>query len=140
MTTTCGNETDVITPLNWNDNDTVLRFLNYYMKEPIIWDPSNKLHKNRNEVYDAWKRIQAEFGDDTVSIADLKKKKDSLMATFRNCVQKIKKSEHSGAGTDEIYKPNWFAFSTMASFLLHHDSPRSTLNSEVSNIFINNIT
>lgn len=124
------DETDAI---DWN-NDTVLKFLNFYMKEECIWNPSHKLHKNRNEVFDAWKRIQAEFSEH-ISIADLKRKKDSLMATFRNCVQKVKKSEHCGVGTDKIYKPNWFAYTTMSKFLLHHDTPRNTINSEVSDIF-----
>ena len=42
-------------------NEVTLKFLDIYQKEPIIWDPSHKQHKSRNDVYDAWKRIQTEF-------------------------------------------------------------------------------
>lgn len=38
----------------------------------------------------------------------------------------------SGAGADDAYKSNWFAYEKMASFLKGRDRPRETTNSEVS--------
>ena len=102
----------------WN-NEVTLKFLDIYQKEPIIWDPSHKQHKSRNDVYDAWKRIQTEFFtecDLECSIEDLKKKRDSLMATFRNCKSKLKSSEKSGAGLNDVYIPHWFAFQKIGTF------------------------
>ncbi|CAH1984098.1 unnamed protein product [Acanthoscelides obtectus] len=60
----------------------------------------------------------------------LKKKKDSLMASFRACNNKVKESTKSGAGTEDIYKPNWFAYERMASFLQNKNEARNTINSE----------
>jgi hypothetical protein len=91
--------------MEWS-NTMTLNFLDFYQKEPVIWDPSHKLRKNRNEVFNAWKRIQNEFSSD-VSIEELKKKKYYLMATFRNCKSKIKASGRTGACRSDLYKPNW---------------------------------
>lgn len=129
--------------MEWNNGNT-LKFLDMYQKEPIIWDPAHELHKNRNEAHDAWKRIHTEFGlEIEVTLDELKKKKYSLMATFRNCRNKLKSSEKSGVGSNDVYKPNWFAFGKMAGFLMNHDFPKKTINSEVIYIylfiFINNI-
>jgi hypothetical protein len=72
--------------MEWS-NDMVLTFLDYYGEEPVIWNASHPSHKKRNEVHDAWTRIGEKMGGE-VSVVQLKKKKDSLMAsvthTFEN--------------------------------------------------------
>nr|CAH7752474.1 unnamed protein product [Callosobruchus chinensis] len=87
-------------------------------------------HKNRNDIYDAWKRIEVKMGH-KYTVTELKKKKDSLMASFRACLNKAKQSLKSGAGTDEIYKPPWFAYEKMATFLRDKNLPRQTRNTDV---------
>ncbi|CAH1979541.1 unnamed protein product [Acanthoscelides obtectus] len=52
------------------------------------------------------------------------------MASFRACNNKVKESTKSGAGTEDIYKPNWFAYERMASFLQNKNEARNTINSE----------
>ncbi|KAJ8931017.1 hypothetical protein NQ314_016122 [Rhamnusium bicolor] len=49
------------------------------------------------------------------SIETLKKKKESLMATYRLLRKKVVFSARFGKG--DIYKPSWFAFKKMNSFL-----------------------
>lgn len=100
-------------PTIWT-HDLELRFLETYQCYPIIWDPKCREHKDRNKVHDAWNEIS---GILNISIKELKSKKDSLMTTFRMHKRKIKSSEQSGAGSDDIYTPIWFAFSLMDSFL-----------------------
>ncbi|XP_017768815.1 PREDICTED: uncharacterized protein LOC108556957 isoform X2 [Nicrophorus vespilloides] len=114
--------------MEWS-NDTVMRFLDIYENESIVWDPSHAHHKNRNEVHDAWRRIQADFGEN-ISITDLKKKKDSLMATFRNCLYKIKQTARTSTSNEIVYKPSWFAYPKMASFLIHNDTNKYTMNAD----------
>jgi hypothetical protein len=63
--------------MEWS-NGMVLTFLDYYGEEPVIWNASHPSHKKRNEV-DAWNRIEEKMGGE-VSVVQLKKKKDSLMA------------------------------------------------------------
>lgn len=120
--------------MEWS-NELVLEFLDLYQKEDLIWNASHKMHKNRNAIYDAWKRIRDQMSTDC-AVEDLKKKKDSLMASFRTCLHKVRVTTHSGTGVDEVYKPQWFAFQKMASFLREKDQPRKTINSEVSNLYL----
>lgn len=117
--------------MEWS-KEIVLEFLEYFEIESLIWNPGHALHKNRNEVHDAWKRIQEKLSIQ-ITIPELKKKKDSLMASFRTCLQKVRASKRTGTGANEVYKPTWFAFEKMESFLKERDQPRLTLNSEVSN-------
>lgn len=116
--------------MEWS-NEMVLTFLDYYGEEPVIWNASHPSHKQRNEVHDAWKRIEEKMGGE-VSVVQLKKKKDSLMASFRIVAKRAKSSTKSGAGAADVYKPIWFAYEKMARFLSDKDESRTTLNSEVS--------
>lgn len=107
--------------------------MDLYKEEDVIWRASNPKHKIRNEVNDAWKRLEIGMGH-AFTIGELKRKKDSLMASFRTCLSKVKSSRKSGA--DEVYRPIWYAYPKIASFLLK-DVPKSTSSSEVSSIFTN---
>ncbi|KAI4471250.1 hypothetical protein MML48_1g16315 [Holotrichia oblita] len=95
----------------------VFEFLNLYESEPILWDPKHSSRRNRNEVKQSWERIQRAFSVEC-SIDLLKKKRDSLMATFRPLIAKVKKSMKLGAECAEIYKPSWFAYEKMSGFLM----------------------
>ncbi|XP_013167552.1 PREDICTED: uncharacterized protein LOC106117692 [Papilio xuthus] len=90
-------------------NSQVLEFLDLYRKEPVLWDPKNPAHKTRSDITAAWNRIQASFSMDC-SVVDLKKKKESLMTSFRMHMNRKKKR----CGD---YQPTWFLFSHMESFL-----------------------
>lgn len=120
--------------MEWS-NETILEFLDLYEHEPVIWHPSHSLHKNRNDIYDAWKKIQEKMSV-RYSITDLKRKKESLMSSFRACLNKMKQSQKSGVSDEDIYKPKWFAFEKMASFLRTRDQPRIITTSEVSTKYI----
>nr|CAI5832320.1 unnamed protein product [Callosobruchus analis] len=50
------------------------------------------------------------------------------MAMFRQLLNKVKSSLKSGAGRNDIFKPSWFAYETMANFLLPVYSARDTIN------------
>lgn len=119
--------------MEWS-NENTLEFLSLFEKESLIWNPKDPLHKNRNLVSDAWKRIKDNFSKD-IAIVDLKKKKDSLMATFRPLAQKVKNSTKTGSGRDEIYKPNWIFYEPMAKFLHGVYQPKTTINTEVCKLF-----
>lgn len=99
--------------MSWN-NESELNFIEIYQMEPVLWDPHHKFHRDKKCLHDAWVRIseQTEF-----TVSELKKKRDSLMATYRGHLRKIKNSSKSGAGSNEVYKPVWFAFDLMNSFL-----------------------
>lgn len=116
--------------MEWSNKMTI-EFLTLYEHQPIIWNFSHPFHKNRKKVNEAWKRIQEEFSIHC-SVSELKRKKESLMARFRQCLAKIKESSKNGADPDKVYKPIWFAYEKMASFLRSKDAPWDTINSMVS--------
>lgn len=119
--------------MEWS-NELTLEFLQLFENEAVIWNPQIPDHKNRNKVADAWNNIKANFSVDC-PVVELKKKKDSLMAMFRQLFNKVKASLKSGAGRDEVYKPTWFAYDTMVNFLQPVYSPRDTISTEVSHTF-----
>ncbi|XP_063547989.1 uncharacterized protein LOC134755372 [Cydia strobilella] len=94
--------------MSWS-NDVVLEFLDLYRREQLLWDPKHPHHRNRSEVSDAWLRIQTSLSINC-SVSDLKKKKESLMTSFRMHWNKKKKSQDS-------YHTTWFAYPMMESFL-----------------------
>lgn len=97
--------------------------------EPIIWNPKNPYHKDKNKVNDAWDRISKELNI-RVPMQELKTKKISLMATFRRHLRKKKASIKSGAGVNDIYKPIWFLYELMESFLGDVNECLPTINTE----------
>lgn len=114
--------------MSWS-NDNIIEFLNLFEQEPIIWNPRHPGHKDRNAVHDAWLRIQTQISI-PFTISDLKKKKETLMGTFRKLNSRVKASSRTGSGTDEIFKPDWFAYELMARFLHSVYNPRETQDSE----------
>lgn len=124
----------IVSVMEW-PNELVLDFLTFYEIEAVIWNPALPNHKNRNEVYDAWKRIEEKM-EKKFTVTELKKKKDSLMASYRTWLKKVKDTIKSGAGTEDIYKPNWFAYEMMDRFLKDKNVPRETLTSEVIDLYL----
>nr|CAI5831552.1 unnamed protein product [Callosobruchus analis] len=84
-----------------------------------------------NKVADGWTNIQKQFSVECL-VAELKKKKESLMAMFRQLLNKVKSSLKSGAGMDDIFKSSCCVYETMANFLQPVYSARDTINTEVN--------
>ncbi|XP_030034741.2 uncharacterized protein LOC115450773 [Manduca sexta] len=101
--------------MDWS-HERVLEFIELLEGEPCIWNPKSESHKNRNLVNDAWTRIISKL---TVpcSIEELKKKRNTLLTQYRECLKKIKESTKTGSGADEIYRPSWFAFDAIHNFM-----------------------
>lgn len=106
--------------------EEILEFLRLYEQEPIIWNPKHPLHRSRENVSDAWRRIRKSLSVPR-SIDEMKKKKESLMASFRPLYTKVRNS----ISGDNPYKPDWFAYETMERFLKTVYQPRSLMKTEV---------
>lgn len=52
------------------------------------------------------------------------------MVTFRGHLRKKKPSTRSGAGANDIYKPIWFAYEYMESFLAPVYECQTTINTQ----------
>jgi hypothetical protein len=99
---------------DWS-NELVLEFLELYQAEPTIYDPKHPAHKNNMKVNDAWMRIKRALSV-YVSVAE-RRKRDSVMASFRHNLRRKKASMKSGANSDEVYKPTWHAYEVMEGFV-----------------------
>lgn len=110
-------------------NDVTIEFLRLYQHESVIWNPRHRAHKSRTDVADAWKRIQKMLSVDC-SIKDLKKKKESLMATFRPLYNKVQESRKTSLTLAEEYRPKWFAYDFMERFLEGIYQPKGAINKE----------
>lgn len=95
-------------------NEKELAFLRIYKTEPILWEHNHEFYRDKSKMEYAWIRVSKQTG---FSLSDLKRKKESLMATYRGHLRKIKKSQR--AGSKKVHKPIWFAFEVMNSFLGH---------------------
>lgn len=96
-----------------------MKFLKLYKEEALVWDSNHKFYKDRSKVEAAWCRISAEMN---LPIKDLKKKKVSLMATFRKLRRQKRESMLTAASPDEVFQPIWFAYDFMEDFLLNRAS------------------
>ncbi|KAL3278595.1 hypothetical protein HHI36_016139 [Cryptolaemus montrouzieri] len=95
-------------------NKSVLYFLKLIEKEPVIWNPRLPDHKVREAVHESWRRIKRALAakgvvTSSISVVELKKKKDSLMARYRSLATKVK--------LEPEFKPTWFAYEAMAKFM-----------------------
>jgi len=115
--------------MEWS-NESVLEFLRLYEQESVIWNVKHLKHRDRNAVSDAWSNIQKSLSLQC-TVQELKKKKESLMSTFRPLLNKVKGSMGTGSSAEDVYKPNWFAYETMAKFLFGVYQPRSTISTQV---------
>ncbi|XP_060865952.1 uncharacterized protein LOC132941794 isoform X2 [Metopolophium dirhodum] len=114
-------------------NNVIIEFLNLYEKERCIWDPRDENHKIQNVVTNAWDRIALSLSV-PFSVIEIKKKKDSLMATYRKLNRKVKKSKRTSrteSGYEHVYQPDWFAYSQMNKFLHSIYLVKSTTSPEV---------
>lgn len=114
--------------MDWT-NEKVMKFLELYRSHRCIWDPKHSAHKNKRKLSEAWIDIQNNM-EEPCTVVELKKKKESLMSAFRAYKTKIKRSSlHSG-----VYKPTWFAYEFMNSFLDDVYTCNASMNPKVSEI------
>ncbi|VVC86978.1 unnamed protein product [Leptidea sinapis] len=117
-------------------NERELEFLECFQREPVLWNSKDTKHKDKQYVHDAWMRISEHMG---IPVVDLKRKRDSLMATYRGHKRKIVASTLSGAGAETVYKPIWFAFDLMDSFLNDIVQCRKTMNTDAPVNYVDNV-
>lgn len=64
-----------------------MHLIDTYLSSPILWDPSNPDHKNRNKKLDTWKNISDDLNVDRLEVM---KKVETLTGQFRREVKKMK--------------------------------------------------
>lgn len=97
-------------------SDLILEFIDLYEQHSVLWDPDNSDRNNRKKVHEAWSSIQRELST-RFDITDLKRKKESLLATYRMLKRKLLTSQKNSDDGVETYQPTWFAYQSLDKFL-----------------------
>ncbi|KAG5868838.1 hypothetical protein JTB14_033277 [Gonioctena quinquepunctata] len=124
--------------VTWHDmewsRENVCKLIELFREKSILWDATERYHKNKQKKYDAWGEIAAQFDIDR---GEVENKMKSLIGQFQRDLKITTKSK-SGDGTDDIYQPKWFAFKNLL-FLRDKIKPRTTREAgiEVGKINLN---
>ncbi|CAK1592717.1 unnamed protein product [Parnassius mnemosyne] len=89
------------------DKEDSIRLIQLYGSFKMLWDSKDPDHLNKSKREDCWMKISKEM---KLPIPELKKKLDSLTASYRREKSKQRKSNITGSGADEIYISKWFGF------------------------------
>ncbi|KAF5274918.1 hypothetical protein FQA39_LY18696 [Lamprigera yunnana] len=98
-----------------------------YHSLPALWNIKSKDYSNRikkNEQYNNLLRKYREYYPDADK-AQLVKKFNSLRTNFRKELKRMKDSEKSGAGSDDIIEPTLWYFEEM-NFLVGQEEPSTS--------------
>uniref|UniRef100_A0A182MM29 MADF domain-containing protein n=1 Tax=Anopheles culicifacies TaxID=139723 RepID=A0A182MM29_9DIPT len=110
--------------------DFITEFIEMYKGFPCLWQVNSKEYTDRMKrklAYDALLTKYREV-DKTATKEEVKKKLYGLRSSYRREMIKMKKSIHSGATLDDVYKPTlWYFY--LFDFLTDYDTmkePTST--------------
>lgn len=107
-------------------------FIDVFRTQPAVWETSNDLYRNKVEKEKSWKLLLEKYKEveADATVETVKRKVNSLRSSYRRELAKIKKSERSGASTDDIYVPALWYFDQL-EFLRDQETQicsMSTLN------------
>lgn len=105
----------------------IIECIEVYRSLPALWDIKSKDYSNRNkknEQYEQLLRKYKEYYPDADK-SQLVKKFNSLRTNFRKELNRIRNSEKSGAGIDDIVEPTLWYFDEM-KFLVGQDEPSTS--------------
>ena len=94
-----------------------------WQQEECLYNTQNKDYHNSTKRNSALERISVEIH---VPVKELSKKMVGLRSYYGQLKQKVNSSKKSGAGTDEIFQPQWPFYDDMYSFLKDFVTQRPT--------------
>ena len=106
----------------WTDSN--VRVLIYmWQQEECLYNTQYKVYHNSTKRSRAIERISVKIH---VPAKEVTKNMVGLRSYYGQFKQKVNSSKKSGAGTDEMFKPQWPFYNDMDSFLKDFASPRPT--------------
>lgn len=107
--------------------EALRQFIETYESLPVLWNSSNEAYRNKakkNAALDQLLQVFKALKPDAVR-ADVSKKINSLRTNFRKELKKIVSSKRSGAGTEDVYRPQSWIFDSL-KFLQKIEQPVSS--------------
>ena len=118
---------------NWQTEGMTAKFLTVYRNYEVLWNPSIPGHRDtvlREQVLTA---MVEELGLPNLTVPDVVEKINSVRSRYAVELAKVLKSEKSGAGADDVYKPKLDWFPLAHTFLRKWVQPKpSSSNLKVS--------
>ncbi|KAL4113585.1 hypothetical protein QTP88_017191 [Uroleucon formosanum] len=102
--------------MKWSESDTIA-LVELYEKHECIWNIGSKDYRNKLMRDDVYEDIVKTLKKDNFGVTKLKQKIKNLRCTYNQELLKIKKSQKSGSGVDDLYVPNIKWFKLMDSFM-----------------------
>lgn len=111
------------------DHDFICDFIEIYKLHPCLWDKTDPHYHNSNIREAAYTLLLEKYReyDDKATKATVKSKINSLRSTYKKEYKKVKDSEKSGAGNEEIYKPSLWYYDLL-SFINDQQPTRTSVN------------
>ncbi|XP_059217266.1 uncharacterized protein LOC131996768 [Stomoxys calcitrans] len=103
--------------------DFMIEFFDVLKNENAIWQTKSEKYKDKLEKQKSWEKLVTKWKevDKNASVDLVKKKYNCLRTTYRRELQKMRKSERSGAGAEDIYVPSLWYFDHL-NFLLDQET------------------
>jgi hypothetical protein len=114
---------------NVDERKFLLEVIEVYSSLPALWDNKSTDYSNRTKKNEQYDQLLQKYNE-RYPEADRKalvKKINSLRTNFRKELRRIKNSERSGAGTDEIVEPTLWYFEEM-KFLSDLEEPTESIS------------
>jgi hypothetical protein len=99
-----------------------------YRSNPCLWKVKSKeyMDRDKNDAYETLVKKRQQV-DPTANRDLVTKKNNSFRSTYRKELMKVKKSERSGSGSEEVYVPSLWYFQLL-SFLGDQETPWQTIS------------
>jgi hypothetical protein len=78
--------------MEWTQ-ENVIKFIEFYKRKEIIWDPKHPTHFNKIKKQDAWEELGNEMNKHT---DECKNKTEKLLSSLQREKMKIRKSSGTG--------------------------------------------
>jgi len=109
--------------------DFLTKFLEEYREMPVLWQVRSADYSNRTKRDEAWDSL-VQLTREKIPEADLcfvEKKVDSIRASVRKELRRVRDSKRSGLSADDAYKPTLWYFDLLL-FTADQDIPRKSKN------------
>lgn len=97
--------------LRTQNKEFILEFIQCFKENSCLWKYTSTDYKNKNVksvTYNKLLEINRKY-DPNCNVAEVKKKIQSLRASYRKEKNKVQKSVKTGSGADEVYTPKlWY--------------------------------
>jgi len=115
-------------------NDFIEPFLDQYRQYECLWNTSNDSYKNRDTRDKAYASMCAALCLPGLSVYDIKIKIKTIRTNYKSELNKVLKSEKSGAGLNDVYVPRLFWFKKADEFLRGVSVSKNSISNLVSSI------